>query len=119
KFPGRINTPHNAAVQLYRTRRKELERAGKEVGEKLAGSRGPVTVVIPMRGFSVHDCKGGLLYDPDADEGFIEEISAFDAKIKIRKIDAHINEERFVDAVMDAFLENVALTAPLSAAAVA
>ncbi|MFZ7110610.1 MAG: UPF0261 family protein, partial [Desulfatiglandales bacterium] len=119
KFPGRINTPHNAAVQLYRTTREELERVGREIGEKLARSRGPVTVVIPMRGFSVHDCEGGLLYNPEADEGFIQGISAFDGEIKIKKIDAHINDELFLDAVMGEFLENVALTAPLPAAAAA
>ncbi len=110
KYPGRINTQHNAAVQLYRTTREELIQAGREIGEKLSRSRGPVTVVIPMRGFCVHDCEGGVLYNPDADAGFVEAISAFDGRgmVKIKKIDAHINDGKFVDAIMDAFMENVA-----------
>ena len=85
--------------------------AGREIGEKLSKSRGPVTIVIPMRGFCVHDCESGVLYNPDADAGFIEAISAFEGKgkIKIKKIDAHINDKKFVDAIMDAFVENVTL----------
>jgi uncharacterized protein (UPF0261 family) len=33
---------------------------------------------------------------------------AFPDKIKVVKVDAHILDEKFTDAVMDAFLENVA-----------
>ncbi len=107
KYPGRVVQPHNRAVALYRSSKEELTRVGKEVGEKLARSKGPVTVVIPMRGFGVHDQVGGALYNPDADQGFIEAISAFDGKFKVVKVDAHVLEEKFTDAVMDAFLENV------------
>ncbi|OPY75432.1 MAG: hypothetical protein A4E65_03554 [Syntrophorhabdus sp. PtaU1.Bin153] len=76
--------------------------------KKLSKSKGPVTVVISMQGFSVHDRVGGPMYDPDADAGFIDAISAFPDKLKVVKVDAHILDEKFIDAVMDAFLENVA-----------
>jgi uncharacterized protein (UPF0261 family) len=115
KFAGRIVQPHNRAVALYRSTKKELTRLGKEIGEKLAKSRGPVTVLIPLRGFGVHDRLGGPLYDPKADAGFIEAISAFDGKLSVRKIDAHVNDKKFTDAVMEAFLENAALTTVPSA----
>jgi len=111
-FEGRRSHGHNKAVALFRSTREELARAGKEIGEKLARSRGPVTVVIPMRGFCVHDYEGGAMYDPEANGGFVEEISAFEGRIRIRKIDAHINDLEFVDAVMEAFLENVSLATP-------
>jgi uncharacterized protein (UPF0261 family) len=48
------------------------------------------------------------MYDPDANAGFIDAISAFSDKFKVVKVDAHILEEKFADAVMDAFLENAA-----------
>lgn len=106
-YPGRKVAPHNKAVALFRSSREELVRVGKEVGQKLSKSKGPVTVVIPMRGFSMHDQEGEALWEPDANTGFVEGISAFGDKIKIVKVDAHIFDPEFIDAVMDAFLKNV------------
>jgi uncharacterized protein (UPF0261 family) len=82
---------------------------GREIGEKLSRSKGPVTVVIPMQGFAVYDRMGGPLYDSDADKGFVDAISAFSEKFKVVKVDAHVPDPKFIDAVMDAFMENVAL----------
>ena len=108
KHTGRKTHPHNEAVMSYRSSYAELHQVGTEIGEKLSKSKGPVTVVIPMQGFSVFDHPGGPMYDPDANAGFIDAISAFSDKLKVVKVDAHILEEKFSDAVMDAFLENVA-----------
>lgn len=116
KFPDRRVHPHNAAVALYRSSREELWQVGHDVGEKLAKSKGPVTVMIPMRGFGVHDHEGGPLYDPRANEGFIEAVSTFADRLKIRKIDAHVNDVVFVEAVMEEFLRNADLAAPTSSA---
>jgi uncharacterized protein (UPF0261 family) len=110
KYSGRKTHLHNESVMSYRSSYAELHQVGTEIGEKLSKSKGPVTVVIPLRGFSVFDQDGGPLYDLDADAGFIDAISAFSARIKVIKVDAHILEGRFVDAVMEAFLENAAKT---------
>lgn len=111
KWPGRRVQPHNKAVSLYRTSKEELLQTGREIGAKLAKSKGPVTVVIPMKGFSVHDHEGGPLWDPEADLGFVEGLEEANTggKIKIRKVDAHIFDEAFLDEVISAFLENAAL----------
>jgi len=108
KYTSRKTHLHNEAVTCYRSNYIELQQVGREIGEKLSKSKGPVTVVIPMQGFSVHDRVGGPMYDPDADVGFIDAISAFPGKLKVVKVDAHISDEKFTDAVMDAFLENIA-----------
>ena len=108
KHTGRKTHLHNEAVTSYRSSYRELHQVGREVGEKLSKSKGPVTVVIPMQGFSMYDRVGGPMYDPDANAGFIDAISAFPGKLKVVKVDAHILDEKFTDAVMDAFLENVA-----------
>lgn len=114
KFPGRTVQPHNRAVSLYRSSKEELAQLAQEVGEKLAKSKGPVTVVIPLRGFGVHDREGGPLYDPEANAAFIEKISAFEGRFKIKKVDAHINDEKFVDAVIEAFQENFEAAMPVA-----
>lgn len=108
KYTGRKTHLHNESVMCYRSSYAELHQVGKEIGEKLSRSKGPVTVVIPMQGFSVFDRVDGPMYDPDANAGFIDAISALPGKIKVVKVDAHVSDERFADAVMDAFLENVA-----------
>jgi uncharacterized protein (UPF0261 family) len=108
KYTGRKTHLHNESVMSYRSSYAELHQVGREIGTKLSKSEGPVTVVIPMRGFSVFDRVGGPLYDPDANGGFIDAISAFSDKLKVVRVDAHILDEEFADAVMDAFLENVA-----------
>jgi uncharacterized protein (UPF0261 family) len=108
KYTGRKAGRHNEAITAYRSSHSELRQVGREIGEKLSKSKGPVTVVIPLQGFSMYDRVGGPLYDPDANAGFTDAISAFADKIKIVKVDAHILDKKFADAVMDAFLENVA-----------
>jgi len=108
RHTGRKTHPHNEAVTSYRSTYSELYQVGKEIGEKLSKSKGPVAVVIPMRGFSMYDYPDGPMYDPDANAGFIDSISTFSDTLKVVKVDAHIYDETFSDAVMDAFLENAA-----------
>lgn len=111
KHTDRKTHLHNESVMCYRSSYAELHRVGMEIGQKLSKSKGPVTVVIPLRGFSVYDRVDGPMYDPDANEGFIDAISAFPDKVKVVKVDAHISDEKFTDAVMEAFFENVAESA--------
>jgi uncharacterized protein (UPF0261 family) len=107
KFHGRATHMHNRAITLYRTNRAELKQLGTEVGEKLNKSTAPTTVVIPMRGFSVQDVKGGDLYNPEANMGFVEGIeSKASGNLKVKRVDAHVLEERFVQEVVSTFIEN-------------
>lgn len=110
KFSGRVSHMHNRSITLYRTGRDELKQMGVEVGHKLSKSLAPVTVVIPMRGFSIHDGEGRPLFDPEANMGFVEGIESSAAgNLKIKKVDAHVLEERFVQEVFATFLENAKL----------
>lgn len=107
KFDGRINHMHNRSITLYRTSRDELKQLGIEVGRKLSKSLAPVTVVIPMKGFSIQDGEGRPLYDPEANMGFVEGIeSVASGNLKVKRVDAHVLEESFVQEVMATFQEN-------------
>ena len=106
-FEGRKSVHHNRQITLFRSSREELFRAGKQIGEKLAKSESPVTVVIPMKGFSEHDREEEPLWNPEANQGFIDGISVFKDQLEIIKVDAHITDLKFIDAVMNAFLKNV------------
>lgn len=110
KLQNRITHMHNRVIMLYRTSRDELKQVGFEIGRKLSQSLAPVTVVIPTKGFCVHDREGGPLWNPEANMGFVEGIeSSATGNLKIKKVDAHVLEESFVEEVIDSFLENVRL----------
>ena len=107
RFRGRATHMHNRAITLYRTNGAEMKQLGEDVGKKLNKSTAPVTVVIPMRGFSVQDIEGGDLFDPEANMGFVEGIeSKVSGNLKVKRVDAHILEERFVQEVVSTFIEN-------------
>jgi len=106
KFKGRVSHPHNAAITLYRTSREEFAELGKTLAEKVNKSLGPVAIVIPMKGFCVHDREGGPLYDPDANMGFVEAVEAHvNDNIIVKRVDAYVLDDDFIDVVVDTFIE--------------
>jgi uncharacterized protein (UPF0261 family) len=107
RFHGRKTHMHNRAITLYRTNRAEMKQLGEEVGAKLNKSTAPVTVVIPMKGFSVQDQAGGDLFDPEANMGFVEGIeNKVSGNLKMKKVDAHVMDRVFVEEVARTFIEN-------------
>src|SRR5207253_255807 len=59
RFAGRTFYAHNPNVTLMRTDVEENRRLGERIAAQLNASTGPVTVVIPTRGFSMIDAPGG------------------------------------------------------------
>lgn len=91
---------HNPIHTHVRADRAEMAEAGRFVAERLGQTTGPATVMIPGRGFSQLNIKGGPLFDPQADQGFIEGLRATDiGKLTVSELDMHINEPAFAEAV--------------------
>ncbi len=91
---------HNPIHTHVRANRAEMIDAGRFVAERLSQSTGPATIMIPQRGFSQLNIKGGPLFDPEADLGFIEGLmTAGTGKLTIAELDLHINEPAFAEAV--------------------
>jgi len=96
KFHKRRLYQHRQEVTLMRTTKRENEKLGRLMAEKLNRARGPVVVAVPQKGFSAHDRKSGPFFDPDADRAFTRALERdLREEIEVRKIDAHINDERF------------------------
>jgi uncharacterized protein (UPF0261 family) len=87
-----------------RTTRAENARLGEWMAEKLNRSRGPVGLVLPLRGFSAYDIAGGPFFDPEADATFIGAVKS-DLKpgIRVAEVDAHINDAAFADAALELY----------------
>ncbi len=106
EFKGRAWSMHGPNVVLVRTSKEELQKVGRAIAEKAKSAMGPVTIVVPLRGFSEASKKGAPLYDPEADRAFIETLKgSADKKIKIKEVDCDINDEQFADEVAKAFDE--------------
>jgi uncharacterized protein (UPF0261 family) len=92
-----------------RTSAEEMESVARVVAEKLNrhGEKRLVKFLIPTRGFSSLSGEGGVLYDPEADQAFIDELKKnLDPDIGVIEIDAHINTREFSGAVVEALKDS-------------
>jgi len=79
------------------------------MAEKLNAARGPVTLLIPRRGFSMYAGPGGRMRDAKGDAQFIRTIEAHLAsRVRVVEQDAHINDPRFARLAASLLLEMLA-----------
>jgi uncharacterized protein (UPF0261 family) len=106
KYNGRKMYYHNPAFTLIRPTHDEMREIGRMFVRKLRAARGPVRVVLPLRGMSISGLEGGSTYDPEGDRILYDTISeGLMPEIPVIEVDAHVNEEPFVDRVVKEFLE--------------
>jgi len=105
RFRDRKSYFHNPVATLVRLSESEGAELGRLVAERLAGSTGPVAVIVPARGFSLVDIEGGDLYDPAANRAFIEALrAALREDIAFEVVDGHVDDPAFADLVADRYL---------------
>jgi uncharacterized protein (UPF0261 family) len=108
KFKGRTFYQHNPQVTLMRTTPEECSQLGKIVAEKLNGSKGPVTVLIPRKAISVISAPGQKFNDPAADKALFDAIQSNLRKdIEVIEMDCAINDAAFAEACANALLKNI------------
>jgi uncharacterized protein (UPF0261 family) len=74
----------------------EMEKFARIVAEKLNKGRGPVRVLIPMKGWSDADKEGMPLFDPAVDRVFTDKLKALlDARVIVEELEVHISEPAF------------------------
>ena len=108
KFKGRKFYPHNPQVTLIRTTPEENAQMGRIFAGKLNASRGPVTVLLPKKGFSVIAAPGGPFHDTAADDAFMAALKGgLRAGIPVVEMDCVINDPAFAKACAEALLKNI------------
>jgi uncharacterized protein (UPF0261 family) len=101
KYKGRKLYPHSASATLMRTDRDESAELGQIVANKLNAARGPVSVLIPAKGFSALDRENQPFYDPQADTAFAQSLEGhLLSTVAVRKLPWHINDPEFADEVV-------------------
>jgi uncharacterized protein (UPF0261 family) len=105
RYSGRIFYEWNPNVTLMRTTPEENQRMGEIFAEKLSQASGPVTVLIPARGFSQLDLEGKPFYWPEANQAFVSALRKnLRADIPVIEMDYDINAPEFSTAVAEALL---------------
>ena len=119
QFRNRLFHSHTNVTTLMRTNVEESIKLASVMAQRLNQARGPVAVLIPRKGFSKYDHEKGPLamtydgkpsdrqwYDPIANEAFIEALrNELDTgRVKIKVIDAHINDREFAEEVVRTLL---------------
>jgi uncharacterized protein (UPF0261 family) len=85
---------------------EELRTVARAFADKLNRARGPVTVLIPLNGWSSVDAPGNPTYDPEEDRFFVRELrSCLDSRIKLNEIAANMEDAAFAEAVYRAARE--------------
>ena len=110
KYAGRPTYYHNPEFTLVRLTPEEQLAAARALVEKVNLSVGPVRMIVPLQGGSVMDnVNGGSFYDAALNQQIRAVIQdGIKPSIDYHEIDAHINDDRFADAVLDHLLQILA-----------
>lgn len=100
---------HNPEFTLVRASQDEQLEAARQIAAKLNAARGRVVLMVPTRGLSVPNCEidqlghPGAFWAPDLDAAFRAElVRHLQSRVEYHEFDAHINDEAFALAVLDA-----------------
>jgi uncharacterized protein (UPF0261 family) len=108
EFAGRRVHAHNANVTLVRTTPHDNLRIGSWIAQRLNRMQGPVRFLLPMGGVSALDAPGQPYWWPEADAALfntIERETRCDDRRRVVRVDAHINDARFIAAAVAAVRE--------------
>jgi uncharacterized protein (UPF0261 family) len=99
RFAGRKFHRHNANVTLMRTTAAENAALGRELATKVARSKGPARIFLPLRGLSAIDRSGQPFDDPEARAALYGAIRASAGSVPVTELDLHINDAAFAEAM--------------------
>jgi len=105
KFARRNLYKHNENVTLMRTTAEENTRIGENLAGKVAVSKGPAVVMLPLRGVSAIDHPGQPFDDPAARQALFEAIRQDAGEVPVIGIDHHINDREFAEAAARKLIE--------------
>ena len=106
RYAGRRLYHWNPNVTLLRTNAAENTRIGEMLAGAANAATGPVTVLWPLRGFSMLDSPGGDFWDPEADAACLAAVrSHLKPTVRVVEIDGSINDPEFADLAADTMVE--------------
>ena len=116
RYKSREFYRYNVEILLMRTNAEEMKELGRLMSERLNEAKGPVTVMIPIQGFSQHtiretqDIDGnavGSWLQPETDQAFIDSMRKHFNNGRIEEHDLHINDYEFADACVQELMKSL------------
>ena len=105
RFQNRRLYRHNATVTLMRTTPDECTEIGRRIAAQLNRAAGPVVLLLPLRGVSMIDAEGQPFHDVEADQALFRSLRQHAGpNVRVRELDAHINDPVFARALADELL---------------
>ena len=97
----------DAIRSMTRFPEDELLEGARLYADKMNAAKGPVKMVVPLKGWSSIDREGDILHDPDQDKLFIKELkSHLNPTIEIEEIDCNLEDMETAKALV-ASLEKI------------
>ena len=83
----------------------ELIIGAKLYAEKINKAKGPIKLVVPLRGWSSLEREGSILYDPEEDQIFIQELKKnLKAPLEIEEVDCNLEDFGTAQALVDSLV---------------
>ncbi len=105
QFRDRKFYQHNPTVTLMRTTVDENAKLGEEIGRKVAASKGPAALMLPLQGVSAIDRTGQAFDDPAARSALYDGIRQNRGAVELLEMDRHINDPEFAEASAKKLIE--------------
>jgi uncharacterized protein (UPF0261 family) len=86
----------------------EMRQGARLYADKLNRARRPVKLLVPLRGWSSIDKPGSVLYDPEKDRIFVDELKGLlkpGIPLEIEEIDCNLEDKAFAEALVRGFEE--------------
>jgi uncharacterized protein (UPF0261 family) len=109
KYKNRNLYQWNPNVTLMRTNVEENRIMGQMIANAANESKGPVAILLPLKGVSMLDSPGGIYWDPQADRACYDTIKAnVKQGIRVIEMDNNINDPAFATAAAQTLLKMMA-----------
>jgi len=95
-YRGRKYIPHSPLITDVRLTRDEQVAVAREIARRLQGAMGPITFMIPRKGFDSYSAEGEGFWDPEADAAFVETLKAeLPPNVRVVERDLDVNDPAF------------------------
>jgi uncharacterized protein (UPF0261 family) len=106
RYAGRTFHNWSPNVTLMRTTPEENAEMGRIFAAKLSAAKGPVAVLVPLKGFSEIDAPGKPFWWPEADQAFVDALrSALRPDIPVQLLDHNVNDPEFSEQAANTLLQ--------------
>lgn len=97
---------HSPTHTHVRTTPQEMAAVATFIARRLNAAHGPRAAIVPLRGFSMLNRRGEVLYDEAANQAYVDVLEErLGSDVRLVKVDAHINDQAFAAATVELFLE--------------